>query len=126
MERFGAYLRALRLKIGKGLREFSIECETDPGNLSKIETGKMAPPTGDLLDRIASALRLIPESVERKLFDTKAAVDRSELPEETKTLLSDDELLQKLPAFARLLKDKNKTLDQQMDEIVRLVREGKI
>jgi len=126
MERFGAYLRALRLRFGKGLREFSAECEIDPGNLSKIETGKMAPPSGDLLERIASALRLIPESEDRKLFETKAAVDRSELPEETKILLSDEEILQKLPAFARLLKDKNKTLDQQMDEIIKLVREGKI
>lgn len=126
MERFGAYLRALRLKIGKGLREFSSECEIDPGNLSKIETGKMAPPTGDLLERIATALQLVSESTERRLFETKAAVERSELPEETKVLLSDEELLQKLPAFARLLKDKNKTLNQQMDEIIQLVREGKI
>lgn len=126
MARFGTYLRELRLKLGKGLREFSVECEIDPGNLSKIETSKMAPPLGDLLERIAGALGLATGSEERRIFDTKAAVDRSDIPEETKTLLTDEELLCKLPAFARLLKEKDKTFDQQMDDIIKLVREGKI
>lgn len=126
MEKFGAYLRSLRLKVGKGLREFSVECGIDPGNLSKIETGKMSPPMGEVMDRICTVLGFKESDEHKKGLLTRAAIERSEIPEETKILLSDDELLQKLPAFARLLKDKDKSIDQQMDEIIKLTREGKI
>ena len=42
MSTFGELLRARREELRLGLREFAIRADLDPGNLSKIERGRLA------------------------------------------------------------------------------------
>jgi transcriptional regulator with XRE-family HTH domain len=73
-ETFGTYLRSLRLRAGFGLRAFAETVGLKPSNLSRLETGRMAPPTSaERLAQIAKALDLGEESPEfRKLNDLAA------------------------------------------------------
>jgi transcriptional regulator with XRE-family HTH domain len=79
---FGEYLRACRLKAGIGLRIFAEAAELKPSNLSAIEHGRQAPPQSHaVLTRMADALRLPPESRERRrLFDLAVAHKPGALP----------------------------------------------
>jgi len=48
---FGEYLRQLRLDAGFGLRAFAETVGMKPSNLSRLETGRIGPPTS--AERIA-------------------------------------------------------------------------
>jgi transcriptional regulator with XRE-family HTH domain len=99
---FAKYLKQLRLATGLSLREFCLEHGIDPGNYSRLERGLFPPPQRDeLLEKYASALGLERGSDNwLQLFDL-AAASRGHLP---KDLLTDEELLDKLPALFRTLR----------------------
>jgi transcriptional regulator with XRE-family HTH domain len=81
-ETFGGYFAELRRKAGYGLRQFCTKVEIDPGNLSKIERGKLPPPTAERLEVFANALGLIRGSDEwERLFDL-ASLTRGEIPQD--------------------------------------------
>jgi transcriptional regulator with XRE-family HTH domain len=44
-KRFGSLLRRSRIKAGFGLREFAQKVELSPTYISRVETGKIPPPT---------------------------------------------------------------------------------
>lgn len=99
---FGMLLKRLRQKTGKTMREFCLEHGFDPGNYSRIERGMFPPPQReDLLEKYATALGLVRGSDDwLELFDLAAAC-RGQLP---KDLLTDEELLEKLPILFRTLR----------------------
>ena len=68
---FGEYLRACRLKAGLGLRTFAEAAGMKPSNVSAIENGRQMPPQNrEVLQRMADALGLPPDSQEwRRLSD---------------------------------------------------------
>ena len=81
-ESFGSYFAELRKNAGLGLRQFCLEHQIDPGNLSKMERGKLPAPPADRLEFLAHALGLRRGSQEwTRLFDL-ASVARGEIPQD--------------------------------------------
>jgi len=75
--RFGQYLRKLRLDSGFGLRTFAETIGMKPSNLSRIETGRIGPPTSaDRIAAIAEALGLGEDSPECTQLNDLAAEAR--------------------------------------------------
>lgn len=59
--RFGALLRRLRLRAGFGLREFAQKVDLSPTYISRVETGKIPPPTERRLKIMARLLDIPPD-----------------------------------------------------------------
>lgn len=118
-EIFGTLLKTLRQRTGKTMREFCLEHKFDPGNYSRLERGMFPPPQReDLLEKYATALGLNRGSEEWiEFFDTAAAC-RGELP---KDLLSDKELLEKLPVLFRTLRGAPVSASK-LDELIEKIR----
>ena len=98
---FGEYFAQLRRARGLTLRSFCKEHGFDPGNLSKIERGRMRPPKPHRLEKYARALGLAEDSEEWAMLMDLAFVGRGEIPPE---ILSDQELVAKLPVLFRTLR----------------------
>jgi len=121
MAMYGEMLKERRKTLRLGLREFALRAGMDAGNLSKIERGKASPPqTGEVLDRIASALELDPDEERAVAMRDRAFVDNGRIPEE---LLSDEEIMARLPVLLRTVK--NQRLDsEQIDRLIQMLREA--
>jgi transcriptional regulator with XRE-family HTH domain len=116
---FGKLLKKLRMEKELTLREFCLANGLDPGNYSRLERGLFAPPQReDLLAKYATALGLGRGSGEWLEFFDLAATCRGEIP---KDLLSDEEVLEKLPVLFRTLRG-TRLPPEKLDEIVDKVR----
>ena len=115
---FGEILKDLRIRRGLTLREFCLKHGFDPGNMSKVERGMLPPPPHDKLEQIAKILELKPSSPDWDLFFDTAAIERGTIP---KDILSDKELLKKVPVFLRTLKNK-KLAPEKLDELIEKLR----
>ena len=74
---FGEYFRGLRARLNMPLRQFCIANGYDPGNISRLERGLLAPPTADeKLRDYARALKIKKGSDEWITFFDLAAVAR--------------------------------------------------
>ena len=99
---FGAYLKKLRISGGLTLRAFCTKNGFDPGNYSRLERGLLPPPRSEeKLKEYARALRLKRGTDEWLEFFDQAAAVRGQLP---KDLLSDEEVVAKLPLLFRTLR----------------------
>ena len=117
---FGALVKELRITQKKTLRQFCLEHGHDPSNWSKIERGVNPPPYDDqTLERWARQLGLQAGAEPWQDFVDQAAIARGQIP---KNVLSDEELLPKLPAFFRSIRGAELT-EQQLDEFIRIVKE---
>ena len=118
-KQFGALLKQHRFAMGKTLREFCLEHGLNPGNYSKLERGKLPPPQGsELIEKYAAALGLERGSdAWLELFDV-ASAERGEIPQD---LMSDEEVVDKLPMVFRTIRGKPVS-DEQLKEFVELVR----
>ena len=115
---FGKFFKECRLKLGKSLREFCREHGLDHGNISKLERGLLKPPTGETLDRYASCLGIkVGTDAWYELHD-KASVCAGEIPPE---IMSDEELVRKLPVVFRTLQ-RNKPDSQQINKLIEILR----
>jgi transcriptional regulator with XRE-family HTH domain len=66
---FGELFKKLRMEGNESLREFCLKHGYDPGNISKLERGRLAPPQSqDKLVDYGLALGLAPESEEMREF----------------------------------------------------------
>lgn len=114
---FFAEIRRKRLKLS--LREFCERNEFDPGNVSKLERGKLPPPQGkDVLDRYARALGLEESSDDWYRFHDLAAATRGEIPEE---LMEDEDVVRHLPVFFRSLRGQ-RVSEEQLQKLLDLLR----
>ena len=116
---FGAFFKERRVATGMTLRAFCERHKLDPGNLSKIERGILPPPEADSkIEEYAVKLGLKPgSSVWYEFFDL-AAAERGRFP---KDLLSDDEVLGKLPVLFRTLRGA-KVSDRHLDQLIERIR----
>jgi transcriptional regulator with XRE-family HTH domain len=116
---FGEFFKRKRTESRKTLRQFCLENGFDPGNLSKLERGLLSPPTSsDKIEQYARALKIKEGSNEWYDFFDLARVSAGKIPKE---ILSDKEVLSKLPIVFRTLKGQKLTKEQ----LTKLVKELK-
>lgn len=116
---FGELIKSRRVEIGKTLRVFCAEHGFDPGNISKLERGRLLPPASEeKLSDYADALELKPNTTAWREFFDYAAAARGEIPAD---LLSDDALVGKLPVLFRTLRGERVDQDQ-LDELIDRIR----
>ena len=117
---FGEMLRELRLKKGLTLRKFCRLTGLDPGNVSRLERGIEKPSKKpEFIDRIAALLGLDSGTDEYEDFVSAAAISAGYLP---RKILSDEDLLERLPIFFRTL-DGSKLTDEQFASLVEKIKE---
>lgn len=118
-KKFGALLKRLRVRRGFTLREFCLHNDIDPGNYSRLERGFFPPPQStELLEKYAMALGLRRGSDDwMELFDV-AAADRGQIPAD---LMSDEELVDKLPVLFRTMRATQLSPDL-LDELVERIK----
>ena len=119
--RFGEFFKEKRLATGKTLRAFCITNGLDPGNISRLERGRLpVPRRRELLERYARLLKIKKGSDDWYEFFDLAAAEAGEIPKE---ILEDAEVLERLPILFRTLRGQ-RVPDKDLDELVRLIREG--
>ncbi len=113
---FGDYFKKRRLKIGKTLRQFSLENGLDPGNISKIERGILPPPQSrEKLAHYARCLGIVEGSDEWLEFFDIARTDAGRIPDE---ILADKNIVAKLPLVFRTIKGQKLT-EEQLEKFAR-------
>jgi transcriptional regulator with XRE-family HTH domain len=118
---FGDLVKDLRIAQEKTLRQFCLDHGHDPSNWSKIERNINPPPQDEkTLARWAKQLGLKSETTEWKNFMDLADIARGEIP---KHVLTDEQLLKKLPVFFRSIRGAELT-EKQLDELIQKVREA--
>lgn len=118
---FGDFFKQLRKKKRITLREFCIQAQADPANISRMERGAMPPPQDTaIMERYASALGIETGSNDWYTFFDLAAADRGIIP---KDLMSDSEVVSMLPAFFRTLRE-HKPIKEKMLTVANIIKKS--
>jgi len=117
---FGTFIKQLRLsKLKMGLREFCIKNRHDPSNWSKLERGKLSPPSDtETLEKWATQLGVKKGSAEWFEFFDLAALEKGNIPHD---IMSDEELLDALPIFFRTVRGQ-KPNKEELKKLAELLR----
>lgn len=116
---FGPFFKECRIKSGVSLRAFCKKHGFDPGNISKLERGRMGPPTTEeKLTEYAHALGIERGSDEWYEFFDRAAAERGRIPPD---LLSNEEKLAKMPVLFRTLRGQ-KFDRADLDDLIERIR----
>lgn len=116
---FGPLLKNHRMNLGLTLREFCKKHGLDPGNHSKLERGVFPPPSDrDRLVEYAKFLAIDEGSDDWLEFFDMAAAERGRIPDD---IMSDDEVIKKLPAFFRTLRA-TQVDPEKLDELVEKIK----
>ncbi|HUT35271.1 MAG TPA: helix-turn-helix domain-containing protein [Planctomycetota bacterium] len=118
MGQFGDLFKQRRLALGLSLRQFCLEHGLDPGNISKLERGRLAPPQHDKLEEYARLLGLQSGTDDWYRFFDLAAAEAGRIPRD---IMTDEQVVERLPLLFRTLRGE-KIPDEQLDEIVRKVK----
>ncbi len=115
---FCEFIKNLRIERRMTLREFCRTLKLDPSNWSKIERGLAPPPKSKVaLQGIAEVLNIQEGSEEYiTLFDLAAI---GHIPTD---LLSDEQVVDKLPVFFRTIRGE-KPSRKELEELIRIMRE---
>jgi len=115
---FGEFFKAKRQALGLTLREFCLKHRLDPGNMSRLERGLLAPPQGrDRLEEYAKCLGLKRGNGDWHTFFDLAAVSKGRIPAK---LMEDEDLVAKLPLIFRALQGKHFT-HKRLNDLVKKV-----
>lgn len=116
---FGEFFKMKRSERKLTLRKFCEMYSFDPGNISKLERGILAPPQSEeKLMEYANALGITKGSADYiQLFDLSSAENKNF----TVKHITNDEVLKKLPILFRTLDRKGLTSDK-LDKIIDYVR----
>lgn len=113
---FGEYFKKRRMGLGKTLRQFCLENNLDPGNISKLERGILPPPASSgKLAHYAKCLGIIEGTDEWLEFFDIARAEAGRIPEE---ILANKELVSRLPLVFRTLKGQKLT-EEQLEKLAR-------
>jgi transcriptional regulator with XRE-family HTH domain len=119
--RFGEMVRERRKQLRLGLREFAQRAGMDPGNLSKIERGRLgAPQSEEILDRICEALEWRLGSDAANALKDQAAIENGQIPA---AVLQDEVVMAKVPLLLRTLQNR-KLEPEQIDRLIDLIRKA--
>jgi transcriptional regulator with XRE-family HTH domain len=121
MSAFGDLLRNRRAELRLGLRDFALRADLDPGNLSKIERGRLnAPQDRAIVDRICLALEWDLDGAAAQRARDVAALENGRIPED---LLEDEALLAKLPVLLRTVHNRQLEPDE-VEKLIEIIRAG--
>jgi len=120
MARFGEFFKKRRLALGLSLRQFCLEHSLDPGNISKLERGRLAPPQHDKFGEHARFLGLQEGTGDWYRFFDLAPAEAGRIPRD---IMTDEEVVEKLPLLFRTLRGE-KTPDERLAELVRRLRKA--
>jgi transcriptional regulator with XRE-family HTH domain len=116
---FGRFFKEMRLRLGLGLREFCLAHGLDAGNISKLERGVVPPPRSrEKIEEYAAFLRLSEGTDEWYEFFDLAAAETGRIPDD---ILSDAQLVEKLPVVFRTLRGK-KLPEGNLDDLLERIR----
>ena len=117
---FGQFFKKKRIELRVTLRQFCSENNFDPGNISKMERGLLPPPTNaEKLGQYAKSLNIKEGSNDWYEFFDLAHASSGRIPDE---ILSNKDLVSKLPLVFRTLRGQKLTKDQ-LNELVEKLRE---
>ena len=120
IKKFGQTLKELRIKRELTLRHACRIANYDPSNWSKIERGKMSPPSDEkTLRKWAKVLGISKEKDIREFID-EANLAQGIIP---KDILSQKNAVGYLPAFFRTLRNKKPT-KKEIDRLIRLIKDA--
>lgn len=118
---FGDLVKMRRAELRLSLRAFAERAGMDPGNASRLERGRMAPPEGtEVLARIATALKLKEGSREYERLMDVAAAAKGRVPQD---LLTDEEVAARLPILFRTLRSKPLN-GEQLEKLIDSIRKA--
>lgn len=118
MGAFGDFFRSKRIEMRKTLRQFCLENNLDPGNISKLERGYLTPPQHDKLIEYAHLLKLKKGTDEWYKFFDLAAAESGKIPQD---LLKDEEIIKELPVLFRTLRGE-KVSEEKLEKLVRKIK----
>ena len=115
---FGDLLQRRRAELRLSLRECALRADIDPGNLSRIERGRVPPPQDpEILARLIEAVELAGTPEAQALMDT-AAMQTGRIPRD---ILSNEEVMSALPVLLRTVN--NKQLDgAHVEKLINLIK----
>jgi transcriptional regulator with XRE-family HTH domain len=117
---FGSLLNKLRIDKELSLRDVCKLTHYDPSNWSKIERGKMPPPSDEkILTKWAKILGLKDKKDIQNFID-EALIVQGMIP---KDVLSNSEVVEHLPAFFRTLRNKKPT-KEEIDKLIELIKKA--
>lgn len=118
---FGSYFKDCRIELGITLREFCKKHGLDPGNTSKLERGLLPPPQDrEKLEEYARALGLKKGTARWLDFFDIATTAQGRVPDD---LLSDEEVVKRLPLLFRTLRGKRSN-PKQFNALIKLLRKS--
>lgn len=119
LSKFGQFLKELRLSLGMSLRAACKATGYDPSNWSKIERGRIPPPSNAVtLNKWAKIFGLEKHPQKRQQFLDLANIAQGIIPQD---LLSGDNAVDCLPAFFRTVRNK-KAAKADIDKLIELIR----
>lgn len=119
IQQFGKTLKELRIKKELGLREVCKLTGYDPSNWSKVERGRIAPPSDPkTLVKWARVLGLTQKSKSFHEFVDHAHVAQGIIPSD---VFANKNAVKCMPAFFRTLRNKKPT-KEEIDRLVELIR----
>lgn len=118
LKKFGSILKDLRIKKELTLRNACRILNYDPSNWSKIERGILPPPSDEkILKNWAKTLGLTKNKKRVQEFIDDAKIAQGVIPQD---ILSQDILVERLPAFFRTLRNKKPT-KKEIDRLIKLI-----
>ena len=118
LQKFSENLKNLRIKQGLSLREICKLTGYDPSNWSKVERGKISPPSDKAtLHNWAKVLGIKDKENIQKFID-EATIAQGIIPDD---ILSHKNAVEYLPAFFRTLRNKKPT-KEELDRLIESIR----
>ncbi len=116
---FGELFKRLRIESEQTLRRFCLKHGFDPGNISRLERGRLSPPRSvEKLEQYAHALQLVPGSAQWQEFVDLGLTCAGQIPAD---VMQDEELVAKLPALLRTITGK-KLSRRQLAQLIEGIR----
>ncbi|MDP2279501.1 MAG: hypothetical protein Q8K51_14900 [Nitrospirota bacterium] len=118
---FGEFFKQNRIALKRTLRQFCLDNNLDPGNISKLERGVLSPPQGtEKLEEYAGCLKIKKGSDDWYQFFDLAHIDAGRIPED---VLKDNHIAARLPILFRTLRGQ-KISDKKLDELIKLIKKA--
>lgn len=117
LQKFGKRLKELRIKKELSLREICRLTKYDPSNWSKIERGRISPPSDEVVLRKWAKVLGLSDKQEIQKFVDEAGIVQGIIPQD----ILKGNAVEHLPAFFRTLRNKKPT-KKEIDKLIELIR----